>query len=312
MNTSYGKRRIPPLSCLLAFEAVARLRSVTKAAHELCITPSAVSHRLRQLVDVVGFEVFVGCDFELTEEGRHWLFKVKFSLNILGGCFIYHPTDKNRIRLKVAVPSTFGRVLLMPRLKTFTIDHPDIDISLQLVIPLTNVQVDAADLVVRYGPGCYPDMESTHLLSDTVTPVASPAWARASGGVASPGDLASATLLHSDLLPWRTWFRAQGIRRVELPHRSDTDDMGMLFDMAANDMGVALAQTRLVEPWLASGRLVRLFDEPLVSSPYAYYLCWRYGTMKRRECQLFFRWLQEAVNCRLQPKTDLALETLIP
>ena len=41
--------RIPPIQCLLTFEALARLRSVTQAAEELCVTPSAVSHRIKQL-----------------------------------------------------------------------------------------------------------------------------------------------------------------------------------------------------------------------------------------------------------------------
>ena len=43
--TSSGARRIPPIQCLLTFEALARLRSVTLTADELCVTPSAVSHR---------------------------------------------------------------------------------------------------------------------------------------------------------------------------------------------------------------------------------------------------------------------------
>ena len=46
--------RIPPIQCLLTFEALARLRSVTQAAEELCVTPSAVSHRLRQLETQLG------------------------------------------------------------------------------------------------------------------------------------------------------------------------------------------------------------------------------------------------------------------
>jgi DNA-binding transcriptional LysR family regulator len=46
--------RIPPIQCLLTFEALARLRSATQTADELCVTPSAVSHRIRQLEQIVG------------------------------------------------------------------------------------------------------------------------------------------------------------------------------------------------------------------------------------------------------------------
>jgi DNA-binding MarR family transcriptional regulator len=51
---SITARRIPPIQCLLTFEALARLRSVTLTAEELCVTPSAVSHRVKQLEQILG------------------------------------------------------------------------------------------------------------------------------------------------------------------------------------------------------------------------------------------------------------------
>ena len=64
-------RRIPPIQCLLTFEALARLRSVTQTADELCVTPSAVSHRVKQLEQILGTRLFGRADFSLTTEG--WL-----------------------------------------------------------------------------------------------------------------------------------------------------------------------------------------------------------------------------------------------
>ena len=61
--------RIPPIQCLLTFEALARLRSVTNAAEELCVTPSAVSHRVKQLEQIIGTKLFGRADFSLTTEG---------------------------------------------------------------------------------------------------------------------------------------------------------------------------------------------------------------------------------------------------
>src|SRR5688572_178252 len=54
--------RIPPIQCLVTFEALARLRSVTRTSEELCVTVSAVSHRVRQLEDHIGLNLF-GRDF---------------------------------------------------------------------------------------------------------------------------------------------------------------------------------------------------------------------------------------------------------
>lgn len=58
-----GLRRIPPIQCLLTFEALARLRSVTQTADELCVTPSAVSHRVKQLEQILGTRLFGRADF---------------------------------------------------------------------------------------------------------------------------------------------------------------------------------------------------------------------------------------------------------
>src|SRR5215210_5470084 len=69
--------RIPPIQCLLTFEALARLRSVTLAADELCVTPSAVSHRVRQLEQIIGTRLFGRADFSLTTEGSEYLAHVR-------------------------------------------------------------------------------------------------------------------------------------------------------------------------------------------------------------------------------------------
>ena len=62
-----GTQRIPPIQCLLTFETLARLRSVTQAAEELCITPSAISHRVKQLEQIIGTKLFGRADFSLTK-----------------------------------------------------------------------------------------------------------------------------------------------------------------------------------------------------------------------------------------------------
>jgi hypothetical protein len=66
--TPGSAKRIPPIQCLLTFEALARLRSVTQAAEELFVTPSAVSHRVKQLEQILGTKLFGRADFSLTED----------------------------------------------------------------------------------------------------------------------------------------------------------------------------------------------------------------------------------------------------
>lgn len=183
-----GARRIPPIQCLLTFEALARLRSVTQTAEELCVTPSAVSHRVRQLEQILGTRLFGRSDFSLTTEGSAYLSHVREGLGALQR-FPGEVTAPGRRRLKLAVTPTFARVILIPRLRQFTETYPEIDIALQVSIPLLDVVAEDADLMVRFGPGHYADVEHIELARDVVTPLASPAFIREHGPFEQPQDL---------------------------------------------------------------------------------------------------------------------------
>src|SRR5262245_41361773 len=136
--------RIPPIQGLLAFEAVARLRSVTNASDELHVTPSAVSHRIRQLETRLGCKLFARGDFSLTPEGAAYLGRVREALAVLQEA--PNPVAaESATRLRVAVTPTFSRQLLLPRLALFRHAYPEIDLVLQVTIPLSNVTAEEAD-----------------------------------------------------------------------------------------------------------------------------------------------------------------------
>jgi len=285
--------RIPPIQCLLTFEALARLRSVTQAAEELCVTPSAVSHRVKQLEQIIGTKLFGRADFSLTTEGNEYLAHVREGLESLQRFPSAHNTPGRR-KLRLAVTPTFARSVLMPRLKTFLDAYPEIDITLQVSIPLLDVVAEDADLTVRFGTGRYSDVEHLCLAKDEVTPLASPAWLRENGPFASAEDLQHVALLRSPLEPWRTWFAAHDLDWPEPTDGSSFNDIGLMCDAAAQGLGVGLIRTKLGAPWLESGQLVRLFERS-VPSPHAHYLCWRTGTMERWECATFADWLKKAL-----------------
>jgi DNA-binding transcriptional LysR family regulator len=182
----------------------------------------------------------------------------------------------------------------MPRLKTFLDAYPEIDITLQVSIPLLDVVAEDADLTVRFGTGRYSDVEHVCLAKDDVTPLASPAWLRENGPFASAEDLQGVALLRSPLEPWRTWFAAHDLDWPEPMDGSSFNDIGLMCDAAAQGLGVGLIRTKLGAPWLESGQLVRLFERS-VPSPHAHYLCWRTGTMERWECATFAEWLKKAL-----------------
>lgn len=285
--------RIPPIQCLVTFEALARLRSVTLAADELCVTPSAVSHRVRQLEQAIGAKLFGRSDFSLTTEGSEYLAHVREGLATLQR-FPGQGGTQGKRKLRVAVTPTFSRSVLMPRLRGFIDAYPEIDLTLQVSIPLLDVVAEDADLMIRFGTGRYADVEHTCLMTDEVTPLAAPSYVRDHGPFDTVEDLQGAKLIRSPLEPWRTWFLAHGVDVPEPAEGSTFNDIGLMCDAAAQGLGVALVRLKLGHPWLDNGTLVRLSPRN-VPSPHAHYLCWRTGTMDRWECSAFAEWLKASL-----------------
>ena len=291
--------RIPPIQCLLTFEALARLRSVTQTSDELCVTPSAVSHRVKQLEQIIGTKLFGRADFSLTTEGSEYLAHVREGLSMLQR-FPSSGAAPGKRKLRLATTPTFARSMLIPRLRQFTEAYPEIDLTLQISIPLLDVVAEDADLMIRYGTGRYADVEHICILKDEVTPLASPGFVREHGPFEVAQDLDGEALLRSPLEPWRTWFAANHLDWPEPGDGSQFNDVGLMCDGAAAGMGIALIRMKLAVPWLENGSLVRLGTSDTftsnIPSPHSHYLCWRTGMMERWECVAFVDWLKQSAS----------------
>lgn len=288
--------RIPSIQGLQAFEALARARSVTLASNELNVTPSAITHRIRQLEGQLGIKLFARADFGLTIDGAAYLNRVREALTALQQIPARGATA-GTTRLRVAVPPTFSRQILLPKLALLRHAYPEIDLILQVSIPMLNITAEDADIEVRFGTGPFPDRETVHLLSDAVTPVCSPEYLNEVGPF---GDFTTheavtrGRLIRCPLEPWRTWFAANRISLDEPGEGSQFNDIGLVLDAAVAGFGVALMRLRLGAAWLDSGRLVRL-SQHNVPSPHHYFLCWKPGTLDRWECAAFVEWLKQAL-----------------
>lgn len=290
-------QHIPPIQCLLTFETLARLRHAGRAADELCVTPSAVSHRIRQLESFLDCRVFDRADFRLTPEGEAYLANVRAGLAALQQTPA-GPAFRRATRLRVAVTPTFSRQLLMPRLELFRNAYPEIELTLQVSIPLLDVTAEKADLEIRFGAGGYTDVEYRMILDEAVVPACSPSYLKECGpfdDCESEPFFARARLLRSPLEPWGTWFASCGLRRPEPDVGVQFNDLGLIYDAAASGFGVVLARTKLADMWLDSGRLVRLSPRT-APSPHRYYICWRPGALERWECAAFADWIEQAIN----------------
>ncbi|CAI08411.1 transcription regulator protein, lysR family [Aromatoleum aromaticum EbN1] len=282
-------RRVPPMHALAAFEAAARLGGFAQAADELCVTPSAVSHRIRQLEAMLGTPLFerTPAGVRPTTVGRLYLESVREAFGKLAqaGALL----QPERERLRVSLPPTFARQLLMARLPEYLRSHPEVEVEMHLSIPLQDVTAETADVEVRWGRGDYPERTVCKLFDDVVMPLAAPSWvaARALRGIA---DLGRAELLRSPLLPWRPCFAAAGLDWPEPERGAVFNDLGMLFEVAAAGLGAAVGTRRLSAAWVDTGRLVPLFGVT-APAPFTYYAVATPAQHKRAVVRDFIAWL---------------------
>jgi LysR family transcriptional regulator, glycine cleavage system transcriptional activator len=286
--------RLPPVHALSAFEAAARHTSFAVAAEELCITPSALSHRIRLLEEFVGERLFIrdGRTIALSEFGRRYLDVVRAALRTLTDFPMPHRSASAPLRVKVTLPPTFARYMFVPHLAQFTSRHPDIAVEIFLSVPLYDLSLSESDVEVRFGAGKYPNIVTEKLFEEPAFVVASPNYLKRTGEIKVPADLRRATLLRSALEPWQPWFEAAGLDWPEPSSGLRVDDLGLLLEAIKHGHGVGLTREHFAREMIERGEIVRLFDVQLTAPPHAYYMVYERQVRERHEVGLFIDWLQ--------------------
>lgn len=273
-------RDVPPLNVLAAFEAAARHHSFARAAEELHVTDSAISHRIRLLEEQVGEKLFLRTrsGLVLTGKGTGYLAAVQTALATLKSAAATLSGD-NRPAVRISIGPALARNWLVARLGEFYRLHTDIDLEISATKlsgnKMTVLKSGEADVAIRYGTSEeFAGHEAVELLGGNLFPVCSPAYRKSLGGLHKPKDLLKAVLLRLPGQPWKPWFSAAGLNLVEPVKGPVFSDADLLLDAAVSSQGAALARSMLVGEHLTSGRLVMPFDIsiPAQSSYFAVYL----------------------------------------
>lgn len=291
-------RRLPPLTALRAFEAVARHLSMARAAAELHVTPAAVSQQIKQLEELLGQPLFRrGKTLALSDAAEA-------ALPLLTDAFDRLERAAARLRegtgdgpLVVSTPPAFAARWLVPRLDDFQARHPEIELRLLATRRLVDFTLEDVDCAIRFGDGAYPELRVERLMHEAIIPVATPALAM---GIASPADIAGKPLLNDEwhtanqFFPdWETWLVSQGVTpgvRLRIQHFSDSN---VTIQAALAGLGVALAWRSLVEDDIKAGRLVWLLDRSTVTR-LAYHLVMPANRVGLDKVATFRAWLREA------------------
>ena len=292
---------LPPLSALRAFEAAARLKSFSRAAAELNVTPAAISHQIHALEEDLGVRLFHRRNraIELTTSAR-------LLLPGLSDAFAGIQASVRRLRahndtgtLTVTASPSIAAKWLVLRLHHFQAQHPEIDVRISATDEIVDLTRGDFDLAIRYGTGRYPGLDIELLLRNEVFPACSPRLIEAGPPLRTPDDLRRHQLIHIDqatdrypLVPtWPMWLKAAGVAAVP-PAAGLTFSMGyMAMDAAIAGHGVVLAYSAIAAADLAASRLVRLFSLSL-PDVFSYYIVTAPGASERPKVRAFRDWLR--------------------
>jgi LysR family transcriptional regulator, glycine cleavage system transcriptional activator len=260
---------IPPLSALGALEAVFRLGSVTRAARELHLTQSAVSHRLRGLEAQLGVELLGrhGRGVRLTSDGVRLARAAGEALQLLRDAVVA-VTRKPSTRdvLSISCSPSFAIRFLVPRLSAFRAEHREFDLRVAADDVPVDPERSGVDASVRLAAGPSAGLACERLIDEVVFPVASPRLLERKPALRSPKDLAAHTLLHDEALAdepsrvgWAAWLAAARTPQVDPSRGVRFSHAYLALEAALAGDGVALARRTLVADDLVRGRLVAPF-----------------------------------------------------
>lgn len=296
---------LPSLHALHVFEVAARLGSFTRAASELCVTQTAVSHQIKQLEVELGELLFrrTGRALELTAAGRAWqaeLSGIFTRLRDANRKLRDHKRSERPVVSLTTIPS-FGTRWLVPRLGAFLTMHPELDLRISTSESIVDFAVEPIDVGIRFGSGRYPGLYREKLFDDFFVVVTAPAHA---SRLAHLRDLRRQTLLvddHEDA--WLRLFRSVGRSAPASVRFHQLTDSSMLVEAAVRGQGVALARWSLIQDELAAGRLALPLPklEPLPVG-HSYYLVGLRETFRRPEVAAFCDWLRREARALVRPR----------
>ncbi|QCI67130.1 LysR substrate-binding domain-containing protein [Phreatobacter stygius] len=260
-------RKLPPLAALRALEAAGRHLSFKRAAEELAVTPTAISHQIRLLEATLGQTLFErrARRVALTPAGQKLYPTLRDSFDAMAQAVAAVRVQDAGRAVTLTATLALTSMWLVPRVAAFRARFPDIGLRLLASDDVVDLGTGAADIAVRYGKGPYPGCRSELLLQGRFAPVCSPGL-----GLRTADDLARHALIHfewrhmSEHTPlWPNWFAAAGRPYSNAGGEIVFSDETHAVQAAAAGQGVVLASLALVANAIASGLLAAPFGPVL-------------------------------------------------
>jgi LysR family glycine cleavage system transcriptional activator len=276
-------RRLPPLKALRAFDSAARLLSFTRAADDLAVTQTAISHQIRALEEWFGTPLFHrgGRKLTLSEPGRLLYPAVSEAFDRIAEAAERVGGAHERLTLTISVTPTFGSRWLAARLGRFWRAYPDIDLRLHYSVQRVDFVRDGVDAAVRWGRGTWDGVDAQPLMGAWAVPLCSPALIDGTSPLRKPADLVHHTLLHeTDYQEWTEWLAAAGVYQVDGHRGPVINDPNIVAQAAVEGRGVLMGVPSMLAEEIEAGRLVAPFGmcpDPEVAY---YFVCAKGATLR--------------------------------
>ena len=304
------RRQLPPLTALRAFEAAARHLSFAAAAAELGVTPTAISHQIRELELACGQMLFRRRPrpVALTEAGLRLFPVLRAGFDDFAAAVAALRGVEPRETLTLTTTNAFAHLWLVPRLAQWRQGRPDISLEIIGTDAQLDLRAGQADLAIRYARTPPPGFIAREILRDRLWPICSPGLLPGGKPVRHPSELLRLTLIHmawgawlADPPDWANWLAAA--RRIEpgLPSVGHAGELFFREELHAYEallaaQGIAVYSDLLAARALETGLLVKAFDLSLPGL--GFYLTHVPDHRKQPAIAAFSAWIEEAAALR--------------
>ena len=286
-------RSIPSLTALRAFAATAELRSFSQAARVLNVTHAAVAQQVRALEDQLGRPLVQreGRGVSLTTDGEQLAEALGEGFGaIQRGLEALRAGEADR-PVRVTLTASFAAQWLMPRLKDFWEQQPDIGLSLHPDSKVVDLHRERMDIGIRYGSGDWPGLEVQYLASARLVIAGAPSL------IGDKTRMTTAELADMDWVLSRSWPEQDALLRQlgldpDALSRTDISSEELAIAAARQGLGLVVETAALIESDVADERL-RIVHEALEKLP-AYFIVTLPGP-KRAAARAFLKWLKSQI-----------------
>lgn len=293
------RRRLPPFAALRAFEAAGRHNNFKKAAEDIDLSASAVSHQVRSLEEYLGVQLFnrEGGKPKLTSAGAIYLESIQSILDKLEAATKNISERNSRQSLVVNLFHSLASCWLIPHLPMFQKEHPDVDIKLLSTYEPIEFTSGDVDLAIRYGEGNWSGLKSDLLFQDELSLVCSPEIAARLPPLERAAEIREFTQIRCSLDPseWQDWFQRVDVEIPEFKNTLELDSRALALEAAAKGLGIAIGRIPYVIDDLDSGRLCDPYSLNL-SCKQGYYLVYPEHHSNHANVACFREWLLDESN----------------